>query len=292
VRTRTRGLTLLVTLGACSVFPDRAVLPGGEGGAGADAGASGATMGGAQSGFAGALPSGSAGLGGEAGAPSLGGSTAGGAVGGDGAGGDAAGGSGGAAGETGIEPPCDDATELRLPAVADAWLSGEAGQTSANFGDAPTLAVASTEGSEARAVVAFDLLEVPAGANVGRASLELGLRTSIGETRTLGAYAVTREWRETKASWVDATPSTDWSRPGGDSATVPSDTRLLVLGTAAGVRVAWDVSEDVRLDVAAGAPGFGWLVRDAGAPGARIEFASSEAADLAARPELVILLCP
>lgn len=296
------------------MFPDQAVLPGdgsgggiGSGGVGTGGfGSGGAAAGMASGGAAGSGGSpqaagADAGTAGEAGAP-RGGGDSGGADGGATDGGMANGGSAASGGSTtggtnssgsggtGGTLPCANPTRVELAAVGDAHIALLGGGKSGNFGGEAYLRVASPPNEE-HALLAFDLSAIAPASVVVSARLRLTLATDNALARQVAAHGVSRAWREDKVTWADATPSTEWTTPGGDVARVAT-TRVTVPVATAGRLVEWDVASDVQADVDLGAAGFGWLLRhQAGAAGA-LAFASREAVQSAWRPHLLVLSCP
>jgi hypothetical protein len=300
-----RAWQLGFCLCACSVFPDRAVLPedsesGGDTGTGgsgitAGSGLSGgnatggsrpqggtAPFGGAPSGgrapSGGTRPDGGAPLGGSLGSSSQAGS------GGDlvdpgGTGGsDVLGGSGGSG-----------CSVLTLVPGADAWISEAAPK--ANFGKEMSLQVGSLEQDRAEALLSFDLKEVPAGSQVEKAELELELRTSAGGDRRLSVYRVSQEWNEAQVSWARARSGRGWESGGGaDVIEPPSASRDLPLGTAARTRISFDVTADVSDMLDFPMSNLGWAIREERQDAARLELSASEVED--STPALVVTTCP
>jgi len=295
---------IVVVLGACSVFPEHAALPGSGSGGDSVSGSAGTGLSGGVGGMAGSSAAGSTDVAGTAAHP--GGAASGGAVhelaagsggtdeplagtnsgamsGQGGSAGLASGGSGGAA-------FCADAIVRVLEPVADSWIT-EA-QQKGNFGDAAGLEIGSLSGELSHALVRFDLSPIVEASYSGIFSAELGLelRTATGEAREIGAHRLARDWRESRVSWREATPSGDWAAPGGDAERVPVDVLSIPLGTAAGTRLVWNVSADVRADMERGGESFGWLLAESAQGRSRVTFASREAPS--GIPTLTVVLCP
>jgi hypothetical protein len=197
--------------GSCAVFPDEAILPG----TGASAGMSGLAGGGAggtQPAVGGAhepppggaahagegptLPTaGAGGAPGDAGAPSLGGA-----------------GSPGAAGSS-----CDEPSEELVRLDKDTWI--EAAKPAAGHGNDVVLSVVGG-GSERRALLELSLPEVPPGASLRSASLELVLtaNANTASERRLAVHRLLNEFHETRTDWqqFDNGVENDWENEGGD----------------------------------------------------------------------------
>lgn len=197
--------------------------------------------------------------------------------------------SGGVGGSGGTRP-CPNPTRVELAAVGDAHIALLGGGKSGNFGAEAYLRVASPPNEE-HALLAFDLSVIAPASVVVSARLRLTLASDNASAREVAAHGVSRAWREDKVTWTDATPSIQWTLPGGDVARVAT-TRSTVPVAAAGTLVEWDVASDVQVEVDVGAAGFGWLLQhQAGAAGA-LAFASREAVQSAWRPHLLVLSCP
>jgi hypothetical protein len=277
---------------ACSVFPDRAVLPESDAGGGFAgtllAGAAGA-IGGSQAtgGNAGANGelAGTAGdaAGGAAGETAGGaaGETAGGAAGSSAAGAAATAGAGGTAGCASVH--------VVLPATADAWIA--AAQPQVNHGSDTQLFVLGGA-SEQRALLAFSLPAAQAGDTLLAAKLTLTLSQApnLGaQSRTLNAHSLTQTFNEGRVTWSNYSNGAahQWATPGGDigtsfgSGTLTSGAAQLVLDVTALVKAAYSAKQAE----------LGLLVRDP-APAAPVSFAFvSREGVMTAQPALDLEYC-
>jgi endonuclease/exonuclease/phosphatase family metal-dependent hydrolase len=141
-----------------------------------------------------------------------------------------------------------------------------------------------------RALLKFDTENfVPAGAPIQSAILTLTLRSSESDTRTLGVYRVTTAFDEPAATWYRRRTGYSWSTAGGD---LGARYAVTTVGTAPGLRITFDVTRLVQ-ETVNGAFGSRYTriaLRDEGASSSSSykEFYSSEAADPASRPQLVV----
>lgn len=279
---------------ACSVFPERAVLPD-ENAAGLSAGSGGSHSGGSHAGLggyvagsaqAGTSAGGSGGEPGDGGAPTLAGSGnvsgGSGGTGGDagadaGAGGELAGASGASAGSGG-GAPCPEPVVTRTIADADTWLS-EA-EPKSNFGSQSTLVISGVAGEQAYGLVRFDPKPLDPSVTVVEARIELELRT-VSEARTLGLHRVLTGWQERQADWrriADAFAPT-----ASAYADVPAD-------ASRGTLVAFHLEGDVLSELYDASARFDWLIKDEEAGASRIEVGARELG--ADTPALVVVTCP
>ena len=154
----------------------------------------------------------------------------------------------------------------------------------ANFGAVTTLEVRSLLLGHRRTFVRFDLgpCSLPAEALVTSASLGLHLSGAPTAGRTHEARRVTSSWTETGITWANQPLVTLFA------------TATATTGTAAGVRITWDVTSDVQAFVA-GAPNHGWRIADA-SEGSAIErravFSSAEHGVASERPTLTVSYYP
>jgi endonuclease/exonuclease/phosphatase family metal-dependent hydrolase len=130
---------------------------------------------------------------------------------------------------------------------------------------------------------------VPANAAIQSAILTLTLRSSEADTRTLGAYRVTTSFDEPAATWYRRKSGYNWSTGGGDLGSRYAEASV---PPTPGLRVTFNVTRLVQ-ETVNGTYGSRYTriaLRDLGASSAASykEFYSSEAADAALRPQLVV----
>ncbi|HRU39797.1 MAG TPA: DNRLRE domain-containing protein [Candidatus Goldiibacteriota bacterium] len=86
-----------------------------------------------------------------------------------------------------------------------------------NAGNASSSYCGNFGGQKYRVLTRFDTTDIPEGASVIRAELELSSEIySYNAGATITAYAVTKTWAESEASWISRTASEVWTSPGGD----------------------------------------------------------------------------
>jgi endonuclease/exonuclease/phosphatase family metal-dependent hydrolase len=142
-----------------------------------------------------------------------------------------------------------------------------------------------------RALLKFDTEHfVPAAASIQSAILTLTLKSSGVETRTLGAYRVTKSFDEVAATWYRRKSGYNWSSTGAD---LGSRYATATVSTTPGAKVAFDVTQLVQ-ETVNGTFGSRYTrvaLLDIGASSTSSikEFHSSEATDPAQRPQLVVV---
>jgi glucose/arabinose dehydrogenase len=176
--------------------------------------------------------------------------------------------------------------------VADATVSGITWtwvpETQGNFGGASTLQI--YDAGVRQSLVSFDLGALPAGAQVTSATLRLYVQSiSYPSSPAVDAYAVTQSWIEGHCTsqylctpdgvtWTARGPGLgNWTRPGGTYGARVGGAPLAV-GAFTNV--------DVTSEVAAGRANF--LLRGRTAYANDVAFASSESANAAQRPALIV----
>jgi hypothetical protein len=157
--------------------------------------------------------------------------------------------------------------QLEVPIAADTTL--EERTPNLSFGGLPVLQLRS--GNKEHLLLRVDDAELTARSGnrqVVSASLELFvIATGLnwGNGRTLGAHRVLTDWTERDATWRcprggGGSCPDRWD--GGRFVAVPTGTALQT--NAAGRRIVFDVTADVRAFLDGSAPNFGWLVKKTG----------------------------
>jgi hypothetical protein len=272
---------------ACSVFPDRALLPDSDAAGGTNGGAAGSLIaaGGAVTSSGGSELA--AGQGGDL-APS--GNEAGDAAGGA-AGAQATGGEPQVAGsDSGGAPGCS-ATHVLVSASGDTWI--DAAQPRTTHGSDTQLFVLGGA-SERRALLAFNLPAAKAGTVFVNAALVLTLDQApdLGtSSRTLNVYPLEVAFNEARATWLNYAngASKTWTTPGGDfiatfgTGVLHAGDTVLRLDASALVAAAYSSKQNA----------LGLLVRDPEIAAVPVDFAFVSQEGLAlARPVLDIERCP
>jgi len=186
---------------------------------------------------------------------------------------------------------------MELVDVSDTWTD-EANPTQ-NRGNDTTVSVYPVTNKRHRSLLQFDLSQIPAGACVGSATLQLTLVSVGTSSRTYGVYRVTQSWTEgnglnnSGATWATRNGVTPWTAPGGDAVTTA--TAVAATGITAGATLQWDVTADVAAFIADAVPNEGWLLKDANeGTGTQFRFASREGSPSPSVPhlELAFTTCP
>jgi len=188
-----------------------------------------------------------------------------------------------------LAAPAAAVTVTLQPSTADTYLDQNTATT--NYGGNTTMQVRSQNGSggsgrNARAIVRFDLSQIPAGATINSATLRLYMTTAPTQNRTYGAHRITADWTEGGATWSSSGLG-NWN--GGSFNNTATGTTTT--GTTSNVWRSWDVTADVQAWVNGSAPNHGWLVKDASENSNTVRtanFATSENGTSANHPTLVI----
>jgi hypothetical protein len=168
---------------------------------------------------------------------------------------------------------------------SDTRISAEA--PASNFG-------ASDLRSGARQQIAtllrFDVSSIPSGANVQSAYLHVYGYLQEGSTNfDLGAFTVNRAWAEGEASWNMAMSSTPWGAPGCNDVFADRAHSAIDQATVGPVgSYTWAVTDDVQRMVDYPETNAGWVLMQTGAVPGVVSMYSSEHANAAHRPKLVV----
>ena len=167
--------------------------------------------------------------------------------------------------------------------------SGTAKSTVMNT-DRLTVRVSTDVNASRRSLLKFDTeTTIPAGTTITSATLTLYVRAGAGTTtRRIGVYPVTKSFQETQATWLTRRTGYSWLTAGGEYGTkiaelsVPATagTALSLNVTAAVQQVIKSTSRYTRL---------GLIDLSTADSTSYREFHSSEAADPALRPKLVVV---
>jgi hypothetical protein len=163
-------------------------------------------------------------------------------------------------------------TKLVLPALADTQIQDDSPDT--NHGSAEQMLCDTAPRAESRAMIRFDLSEIPAEATIHSATLRLGPHLQEGEAWYIGwidvsTSKVEKDWLEGEATWNQYADSELWESPGGDFADAPTLVVRLEAPTfgerAAGVWVVEFYGPEITADVIEWLenPGtnYGWLLQ-------------------------------
>ncbi len=146
-----------------------------------------------------------------------------------------------------------------------------------------------TTGNIRNVLIRFDVSRVPAGAYNVHASLQLYVAQSATETVRLEAYRVLRRWEENLANWNQPRPGESWT--GGGCNGVGLDREAQPFDTVTLPPSGWvcfDVTDLVVGWLANPDSNNGVLIKSVGTLYHTPEFVSSEDADVAYRPKLMI----
>jgi hypothetical protein len=178
---------------------------------------------------------------------------------------------------------------INYDGTVDTYISNWSPET--NYGNGDRMIVRSND--QMAPLLRFDLDDIPAGAPVSKAYLELFVRHRSNASNWLDAevYAMQRNWIEDQATWNLATSSVPWSQPGANDITsdrsiVPLDSQRL------DQELVWErfeVTEIVDEWVGGQVANEGLIVKSAASSGGiAYDFYTREASDIELRPRLVL----
>ena len=191
-----------------------------------------------------------------------------------------------------LQPNSDDgkaATITRLPSSTNC----------ANYGQSGLLSASSDTAQTSRALLSFDLRDIPAGAQITGATLSLW-RTNIPATsETVEVHRATAAWTEGTGSgtctgdgttWYDTNGGIRWATDGSDYLSTPAATASIA-GAAQPAWTTWDVTSLVASWTDGTAPNLGLLVKladETASAAHRADFVSDDDGTPGLRPKLVI----
>lgn len=183
---------------------------------------------------------------------------------------------------------------IHLSPIVDATIREDTPNT--NYGSSPYLTLGDAElsvfgsfNNRSRFVINFDWSEIPAGAQITAATLELTAITTANDARTVQGSMLRQSPAESSINWINSQSGVSWATlgagapgsSGSPSTTALVDTDLLIL-------VPFNVQGDVELFSTCGV-GNGWIFRDEmEAANQQIIFASSEYPTSEYRPDLIV----
>lgn len=150
---------------------------------------------------------------------------------------------------------------LTLYPLADATIIQTASNT--NYGSDINLQTYPwAGGNNRRALLRFDLGNIPYGATIQSANLFL-YETGVHDfdPRVLNLHRVSNDWKENEVSWNKYQTSSSWSVPGGDFLSTPSASKTLQWNYTPKWD-SWDLRADVDDIVSEGVANYGWLLKD------------------------------
>ncbi|MCI0439188.1 MAG: DNRLRE domain-containing protein [Chloroflexi bacterium] len=210
-----------------------------------------------------------------------------------------------------LAPPPAGATEVTLPASKDNTLYLSNDGAFSNGAGAHIFAGNTNDGGTRRAVVAFDVGEIPPGSTIHSATLSLTMSKTTSGGQMIAVHRLLADWGEGAsdapneegggaqsqsgdATWIHRRFDTEtWNNPGGDFAPGASAS-----ASAAGQgRVAWGPTPQLVADVQAWvdnpSSNFGWiLVGNEAASRTTKRFNSRENSNQASRPTLAVIFTP
>ena len=170
----------------------------------------------------------------------------------------------------------------------DSFIEGASGHQDHNKGNDDNVRTDSKSNDIYRALLQFDLAEIPPNAKVLSARLELYLYDNTGQADTVTVHGLTRSWVEDEVTWIERRSGflTNWATAGGD-----------YLPTAAGSfeadGVGWKEVEIKRLAqqwVSAPSTNHGMiLLSEPDNPNREKRYYSSDATDPTLRPKFTVV---
>ncbi|MDI3286817.1 DNRLRE domain-containing protein [Polyangium sp. 15x6] len=166
-----------------------------------------------------------------------------------------------------------------LEAVTDASVVSFGALADRNFGQDPRLYVGKAGPVESRALLRFDLGEIPPRAEIQSATVTLGEPSDTG-SMTIDVHRITAPWDEHFATWSRSAGAFDSS----------VEASFAARGPAGGGDVAFDVTPLVRTWIGGAAPNHGVMLvaRDSGLT----ELCSTEYPETKRKPRLEVCFTP
>ena len=168
----------------------------------------------------------------------------------------------------------------------------DAGATTDNNATDDSFDVIMSGGSAARrGIIQFDLSSIPVGANVSSAILSLWTGSGLTNVN-MSIHRVTRTWTEAGSTWNTYDGSNNWTTAGGDY-DAAADANATPSSTTAGTQTNWTITSLVQ-EWVDGTANNGMIVKlttESGNTTGHL-FRSSDNADAATRPKLVITYTP
>lgn len=193
-------------------------------------------------------------------------------------------------------PPDGHATKLLQPdatagKMAGIWANAD-GEGCNAVGPGPW--VGTWLGSKHRALLEFDLGDIPADATVGSATLSLWQKGTVREPMTVDVHQATRAWgagtTACRTTWTLASEGVAWTAPGGDLDASPVASKDL----APAQEPSWnsfDLTSLARRWATGEAPNLGLILKkrdEAPSSDSYVQYASDEDASPAVRPKLLV----
>ena len=189
--------------------------------------------------------------------------------------------------------PPHEGSVVATPA-ADLYIVAEA-HTGTNIATDTFCVGCNSQANKMRALLRFDLSEVPAGATVTAATLEVSVLRARTKGNDVRVFPIREPWATTPGggpegpTWETRSPTLgDWSLPGGALATAPSGS-VTMDGPARYSVSADGLINDVQRWIGDPASNHGWaLVGDETRAPTVKRIASSRHENEAARPRLIV----
>lgn len=123
-----------------------------------------------------------------------------------------------------------------------------------NYGGVDILYITDYDGSARRPIFEFDISELPSGATINSATLQLYYVNHSGDNpsgKTVWAYKLTRiDWVELEATWDIYKTGSNWTASGGDYVTSDPSGGSTTFPASEGAWMSWDVKSIIEQAIA------------------------------------------
>ncbi|MEK7529277.1 MAG: DNRLRE domain-containing protein [Patescibacteria group bacterium] len=157
---------------------------------------------------------------------------------------------------------------MTFTATGDSWIYEAT--SSADHGTDSYLDIRAWQHYSRRSFVKFDISQIPVGASIRSASLQMKEHGTFGLPRIIAAHRVTKNWQEgdgrknSGVTWERYNGVNEWDTEGGDFVTIPTDQELISYNPSLYPRTdEWNVTADVVNFANGTYPNYGWLIKDA-----------------------------
>ena len=170
------------------------------------------------------------------------------------------------------------------PEGDDTFIEGQSGHTNHNKAHDQLLRTNPETNKQYRSLLRFDLGDIPAGARVVSATLEIEVETNTGGGDDITVHRVSRAWTESFATWDNYGFFLWWTTDGGDYDPTPVGSFWVdSLG-----RKSVDVTSAAKAWIEAGQPNEGLILIGQGNGDLEKRYYSSDHSDASRRPKLTL----
>lgn len=172
--------------------------------------------------------------------------------------------------------------------IKDSFIEGNSGHLDHNKGDDKSIDVNGETGGLDRGLLEFDLSDVPPGAHIESALLQLEV-DKLGSEETVSVHRIEQSWVESEVTWEERAAGENWNAPGG----YYSQASVAAFEVSALGLVTVDVTEAVRAWAAGQFPNYGFMLVTEESSSARENAFTSSDDNAGVAPSLeIVYVCP